>query len=159
MGYSCSLLLPRIWLLLQMQIELVALLPNVLPPAIVFFLASIYCHGLLNVNRFIVPVLKLSIVVLPMMLLKLIASAYEAYIKIDIHFVRDLVAAGQVRVLHVPSLYQYADIFTKGLPSALFEEFRYSLSVRCPPAQTARSVSPYLYCISMHDCIGLKPKV
>ncbi|GJW69563.1 ribonuclease H-like domain-containing protein [Tanacetum coccineum] len=59
------------------------------------------------------------------------------HIEIDIHFVRDLVAAGQVRVLHVPSRYQYADIFTKGLPSALFEEFRTSLSVRCPPASTA----------------------
>nr|GEW66022.1 hypothetical protein [Tanacetum cinerariifolium] len=43
------------------------------------------------------------------------------HIEIDIHFVRDLVAAGQVRVLHVLSCYQYADIFTKGLPSALFE--------------------------------------
>ncbi|PWA99952.1 ribonuclease H-like domain-containing protein [Artemisia annua] len=59
------------------------------------------------------------------------------HIEIDIHFVRDLVATGQVRVLHVPSRYQYADIFTKGLPSALFEEFRSSLSVRCPPAATA----------------------
>ncbi|GJS27727.1 ribonuclease H-like domain-containing protein [Tanacetum coccineum] len=59
------------------------------------------------------------------------------HIEIDIHFVRDLVAAGQVRVLHVPSRYQYADIFTKGLPSALFEEFRTSLSVQCPPAPTA----------------------
>ncbi|GKB84574.1 ribonuclease H-like domain-containing protein [Tanacetum coccineum] len=59
------------------------------------------------------------------------------HIEIDIHFVRDLVAAGKVRVLHVPSCYQYADIFTKGLPSALFEEFRSSLSVRCPPAPTA----------------------
>nr|GEU91510.1 ribonuclease H-like domain-containing protein [Tanacetum cinerariifolium] len=58
------------------------------------------------------------------------------HIEIDIHFVRDLVAAGQVRVLHVPSRYQFADIFTKGLPSALFEEFRSSLSVRCPPAPT-----------------------
>ncbi|GJZ92141.1 ribonuclease H-like domain-containing protein [Tanacetum coccineum] len=58
------------------------------------------------------------------------------HIEIDIHFVRDLVAAGQVRVLHVPSCYQFADIFTKGLPSALFEEFRTSLSVRCPPAPT-----------------------
>ncbi|GJY05638.1 ribonuclease H-like domain-containing protein [Tanacetum coccineum] len=48
------------------------------------------------------------------------------HIEIDIHFVRDLVAAGQVRVLHVPSRYQFADIFTKGLPSALFEEFRSS---------------------------------
>ncbi|GKB35290.1 ribonuclease H-like domain-containing protein [Tanacetum coccineum] len=59
------------------------------------------------------------------------------HIEIDIHFVRDLVAAGQVRVLHVPSRYQFADIFTKGLSSALFEEFRSSLSVRCPPAPTA----------------------
>ncbi|GKC37218.1 hypothetical protein Tco_1049602, partial [Tanacetum coccineum] len=36
---------------------------------------------------------------------------------------------GQVRILHVPSRYQFADIFTKGLPSALFEEFRTSLSM------------------------------
>ncbi|GJY86538.1 ribonuclease H-like domain-containing protein [Tanacetum coccineum] len=50
------------------------------------------------------------------------------HIEIDIHFVRDMVTAGQVRVLHVPSRFQYADIFTKGLPSALFEEFRSSLS-------------------------------
>ncbi|GJS97076.1 ribonuclease H-like domain-containing protein [Tanacetum coccineum] len=62
---------------------------------------------------------------------------HTKHIEIDIHFVRDLVAAGQVRVLHVPSRYQFADIFTKGLPSALFEEFRSSLSIRCPPAQTA----------------------
>ncbi|GKF45671.1 ribonuclease H-like domain-containing protein, partial [Tanacetum coccineum] len=45
------------------------------------------------------------------------------HIKIDIHFVRDMVTAGQVRVLHVPSRYLYASIFTKGLPSALFEKF------------------------------------
>nr|GEW62056.1 ribonuclease H-like domain-containing protein [Tanacetum cinerariifolium] len=59
------------------------------------------------------------------------------HIEIDIHFVHDLVVAGQVRVLHVPSRYQFADIFTKGLTSTLFEEFRTSLSVRCPPAPTA----------------------
>nr|GEU42147.1 ribonuclease H-like domain-containing protein [Tanacetum cinerariifolium] len=45
------------------------------------------------------------------------------HIEIDIHFVRDMVTAGQVRVVHVPSRYQYADIFTKGLLSALFKEF------------------------------------
>ncbi|GJW39936.1 ribonuclease H-like domain-containing protein [Tanacetum coccineum] len=56
------------------------------------------------------------------------------HIEIDIHFVRDFVAAGRVRVLHVPSRYQYAGIFTKGLHSALFEEFRTSLIIRCPPA-------------------------
>ncbi|GJR47074.1 ribonuclease H-like domain-containing protein [Tanacetum coccineum] len=59
------------------------------------------------------------------------------HIEIDIHFVRDLVDVGQVRVLHVPSRYQYADIFTKDFPSTLFEEFRSSLSVRCPLASTA----------------------
>ncbi|XP_071695879.1 uncharacterized mitochondrial protein AtMg00810-like [Rutidosis leptorrhynchoides] len=59
------------------------------------------------------------------------------HIEIDIHFVRDLVAQGQVRVLHVPSRYQFADIFTKGLPFALFDEFRSSLSVRRTPAPTA----------------------
>ncbi|GJZ92910.1 ribonuclease H-like domain-containing protein [Tanacetum coccineum] len=59
------------------------------------------------------------------------------HIEIDIHFIRDLVAAGQVRMLHVPSRFQFADIFTKGLPFALFEEFRSSLSVWCPTAPTA----------------------
>ncbi|GJU31860.1 ribonuclease H-like domain-containing protein [Tanacetum coccineum] len=62
------------------------------------------------------------------------------HIEIDIYFVRDFVAASEVRVLHVPSRYQYADIFTKGLPSALFEEFRTSLSVQCHFALTAGEV-------------------
>nr|GEZ73133.1 ribonuclease H-like domain-containing protein [Tanacetum cinerariifolium] len=61
------------------------------------------------------------------------------HIEIDIHFVRDMVTAGDVRVLHVPSYFQYADIFTKGLPSALFEELRFNLSVHPPPAQTAKA--------------------
>ncbi|GKC06476.1 ribonuclease H-like domain-containing protein, partial [Tanacetum coccineum] len=59
------------------------------------------------------------------------------HIEIDILFVRDLVAVGQARMLHVPSRYQFVDIFTKGLPSALFKEFRFTLSVWCPPAPTA----------------------
>nr|GFA19931.1 hypothetical protein [Tanacetum cinerariifolium] len=53
-----------------------------------------------------------------------------------------LVYCDNVRVLHVPFRYHFADIFTKGLPSTLFEEFRSSLSVRCPPAQLQGSVSP-----------------
>ncbi|GJZ70366.1 retrotransposon protein, putative, ty1-copia subclass [Tanacetum coccineum] len=59
------------------------------------------------------------------------------HIEIDIHFVRDKVAAGHVRVLHVPSRFQYADIFTKGLPYTLFADFRSSLSVHKSPAPTA----------------------
>ncbi|GJY13118.1 ribonuclease H-like domain-containing protein [Tanacetum coccineum] len=66
-----------------------------------------------------------------------IQHQWMKHIEIDIHFVRDMVTAGQVRVLHVPSHFQYAYIFTKGLPSALFEEFRSSLSVRPPTAPTA----------------------
>ncbi|GJY60252.1 ribonuclease H-like domain-containing protein [Tanacetum coccineum] len=60
------------------------------------------------------------------------------HIEIDIYFVRNLVTTGHVRVLHVPSRYQFAYIFTKGLPTALFDEFRSSLSVRSSPAQTER---------------------
>ncbi|KAK4359715.1 hypothetical protein RND71_021944 [Anisodus tanguticus] len=56
------------------------------------------------------------------------------HIEMDIHFVREKVALGEVKILHVPSSYQYADIFTKGLPRQLFTDFRSSLSVRPPPA-------------------------
>ena len=59
------------------------------------------------------------------------------HIEMDIHFVREKVAKGEVRVLHVPSRYQIADIFTKGLPRVLFDDFRSSLSIREPPATTA----------------------
>jgi len=59
------------------------------------------------------------------------------HIEMDVHFVRERVAKGQVHILHVPSRSQYADIFTKGLPRALFVDFRSNLSVREPPAMTA----------------------
>nr|ABA94365.1 retrotransposon protein, putative, unclassified [Oryza sativa Japonica Group] len=60
------------------------------------------------------------------------------HIEIDIHFVREKVALGQVHVLHVPSSHQFADIMTKGLPVQLFTEFRSSLCVRdVPPTLTA----------------------
>ncbi|XP_071712478.1 uncharacterized mitochondrial protein AtMg00810-like [Rutidosis leptorrhynchoides] len=52
------------------------------------------------------------------------------HIEMDIHFVREKVARGQIRVLHIPTRFQLADIFTKGLPRVLFEEFRTSLNVR-----------------------------
>ncbi|KAI3730927.1 hypothetical protein L1987_62108 [Smallanthus sonchifolius] len=59
------------------------------------------------------------------------------HIELDIHFVREHVQRGNVRILHVPSRYQIADIFTKGLPRILFEDFRSSLSIHSPPASTA----------------------
>jgi len=44
------------------------------------------------------------------------------HIEIDIHFVREKVALGQFRVLHVPSAHQFVDIMTKGLPIQLFND-------------------------------------
>ncbi|KAK4348854.1 hypothetical protein RND71_031609 [Anisodus tanguticus] len=58
------------------------------------------------------------------------------HIEMDIHFVREKVTRGQVRVLHIPFRYHIADIFTKGLPRILFDDFRASLSVHEPPAST-----------------------
>ena len=57
--------------------------------------------------------------------------------EIDLHFVREHVATGDVRVLHVPTSSHYADIFTKGLPSSVFMEFRSSLNVKVADDQTA----------------------
>ncbi|AQL07649.1 DHHC zinc finger domain containing protein [Zea mays] len=51
------------------------------------------------------------------------------HIEIDLHFVRDKVAIGDVRVLHVPTTSQFADIFIKGLPTSVFSDFRSSLNV------------------------------
>lgn len=59
------------------------------------------------------------------------------HVEIDIHFVREKVQMGHVKVIHVPSAQQFADIFTKGLPSPLFLDFRNSLTVRSSDAKTA----------------------
>lgn len=54
------------------------------------------------------------------------------HIELDVHFVREKVALGELRVLHVPSSRQLADVFTKGLPRIMFTEFRNSLAVGDP---------------------------
>lgn len=59
------------------------------------------------------------------------------HIELDLHFVRERVALGQVRGLHVPSSTQFVDVFTKGLSSSLFLDFRSSLNVRELPAESA----------------------
>lgn len=61
------------------------------------------------------------------------------HIKVNIHFIREKVALGQVQVLHVPSSHQFANIMTKGLPLQLFSDFWSNLCVRLPlsPDSTA----------------------
>jgi hypothetical protein len=54
---------------------------------------------------------------------------HTKHAEIDLHFVWDKVATGEIRVLHVPSTSQYADVFTKGLPTSIFIEFCSSLNV------------------------------
>ena len=58
------------------------------------------------------------------------------HIELDIHVVREKVAIGELRVTHVPSARQLADVFTKGLPSPLFFDFRDSLSVTADDVKT-----------------------
>jgi hypothetical protein len=54
---------------------------------------------------------------------------HTKHVEIDLHFVPERVAAGDVRVLSVPTTMQFADIFTKGLPSSVSIEFRSSLNI------------------------------
>jgi hypothetical protein len=57
------------------------------------------------------------------------------HIEIDIHFIREKVALGQVQVLHVPSSHQFADIMTKGLLVQLFINFKSSPCVHDSPGR------------------------
>jgi ATP sulfurylase len=51
------------------------------------------------------------------------------HVEIDIQFVRECVVVGDVYVLHILTTSQFADIFTKWLPSSAFLEFRSSLII------------------------------
>jgi hypothetical protein len=51
------------------------------------------------------------------------------HVEIDLYFIQEKVVIGQVRVLHVSTTSQFTDIFTKGLPSSMFNEFRSSLNI------------------------------
>jgi hypothetical protein len=66
------------------------------------------------------------------------------HIELDIHFVREQVALRRIRVLHVPTSQQFADIMTKGLPTSSFKEFRSSLCVGSGDASTAGGIL-YIY--------------
>jgi hypothetical protein len=54
---------------------------------------------------------------------------HTKHIELDIHFVCERVQLGALRVLHVPTGEQFADVLTKGLSTATFERFCSSLCV------------------------------
>ncbi|KAK1424903.1 hypothetical protein QVD17_20244 [Tagetes erecta] len=52
---------------------------------------------------------------------------HTKHAEVDIHFVREKVRVGHIRVLPVPSSAQYGDIFTKDLPCHLFVVSRFQI--------------------------------
>jgi hypothetical protein len=59
-----------------------------------------------------------------------------------IFILSERVAIDQVRVLHVPMTSQFADIFTKGLPSSVFNEIQSSLNIYSELGFFLRMYSP-----------------
>ena len=54
---------------------------------------------------------------------------HTKHIVLDVYFVREKVQLGQLRVLHVPTTEQFANIMTKGLPTSAFQDFHSSLCI------------------------------
>jgi hypothetical protein len=57
------------------------------------------------------------------------AAHRTKFVELDLHFVRERVAVGDVRVLHVLTISHFVDIFTKGLHTSVFEEFWSNLNI------------------------------
>jgi hypothetical protein len=51
------------------------------------------------------------------------------HVEIDLHFICEIVATGDVRIIIVPTTLQFTDIFTKGLSSSVFTNFQSSLNI------------------------------
>jgi hypothetical protein len=51
------------------------------------------------------------------------------HIELDIHFIRERLQLGELRVLHNPTGEQFTDVMTKGLLTATFKAFRSSICV------------------------------
>ena len=52
------------------------------------------------------------------------------HIDVRFHFIREQVKKGDMRMIHVASLDQVADIFTKPLPTALLENFKTMIGMK-----------------------------
>jgi hypothetical protein len=55
---------------------------------------------------------------------------HTKHVEIDLHFIRECAAIDDVRVLHVLTTSQFADIFMKGLPTSVFSDFQSSFNIR-----------------------------
>ena len=80
------------------------------------------------------------------------------HIELDIHFVREQAALGRIRVLHVPTAQQFADVMTKGLLKSTFEEFRSSLCVSVD-ASTEGGVLSMCFVLHVYWSCGPPPSL
>jgi hypothetical protein len=48
-----------------------------------------------------------------------IQHQHMKHVEIDLHFIRECVAIGDARILHILTTSQFADIFTNGLPTSI----------------------------------------
>ncbi|KAL5818384.1 hypothetical protein ACOSQ4_022226 [Xanthoceras sorbifolium] len=64
--------------------------------------------------------------------------ARTKHIEIDVHFIREKISNGQLRVQYVPTSLQRADIFTKSLPHSRFIFLRSKLSLVSSPKFSLR---------------------
>jgi hypothetical protein len=60
---------------------------------------------------------------------KPVQHQHTKHVEIDLHFIYERVTVEDIRILHVPMISQFADIFTKGLLSSIFLKFRSSLNI------------------------------
>jgi hypothetical protein len=65
------------------------------------------------------------------------------HVEINLHFIREKVTISQVRILHVSMILQFVDIFMKGLPSLVFNEFWSNLNICNDRVVTAGGVENY----------------
>uniref|UniRef100_A0A2N9F793 DDE Tnp4 domain-containing protein n=1 Tax=Fagus sylvatica TaxID=28930 RepID=A0A2N9F793_FAGSY len=64
--------------------------------------------------------------------------ARTKHIELDVHFVREKVAAGALVTRFVPTHLQIADVFTKALSKEAFQRLRSKLGVMLPPTSSLR---------------------
>lgn len=83
--------------------------------------------------------------------------------EIDLHFIRERVALGEICVLHVPDTIQCVYVFTKGLPTSVFTEYRSSLNIH-PPNTICMCVCvcveggiDYLGCFGLFESLSFSP--
>ncbi|KAH9706031.1 retrovirus-related pol polyprotein from transposon RE2 [Citrus sinensis] len=70
------------------------------------------------------------------------------HIEIDLHFIRDKVLAGDLKILYVPSAEQIADILTKPLNSSQFNYLRLKLNVQLCPLSLRETVKK-AHCVEL----------